>query len=326
MAGSNYPNGFAAGVTIRGLPLQQVHPGEVFWVNSTTVLAKGGVGGSNGNDGTYRRPFATLEYALSKTTASRGDIIFLMPGYTQTVATATTLNFDVAGVAIIGLGSGNLRPTITFDTNDTATIPVSGANMSVSNVKFVGNYLSIASCFTVATAPWFTVEYCEFDDTSATLGFLSIVTTTVAVNADFLNFNYNRVRTTATTTSGPAVVIVGTTTGTTIVGNRISHSVVSENIAAVLEHGALVITDLLMTDNTVYGINVAQTAQGLLIKTTATTGSGIVARNLVRAQDPSAAILITPAAVQYGSFENFYAGETTQLSGLILPARGVDSS
>ena len=322
---SNFPNGFAAGVTIRGLPLQQIHPGEVFWVNSTTVLVNGGGSPSDGNAGTYRRPFKTLEFALSKTTASRGDIIVLMPGYTQTVGSATALNFDVAGVAIVGLGSGNLRPTFTFDTANSATIPVTGANMSITNCKFVGNFLSIASAFTVATAPWFTVEHCEFDDTSAILGFLSIVTTTVSVDADFLNFNYNRVRTTATTTSGPAVVIVGTITGLTIIGNRISHSVLSENIAAVLEHGALVITDLLMTDNTVYGINIAQTSSGLLIKTTATTGSGIVARNLVRAQDPSAAILITAAAVQYGSFENYYAGETTQLSGLILPARGIDT-
>ena len=49
---SNYPNGFLNGVTIRGVPLQQTQPGEVFWVNSTTVVTKNGIGGSDGNNGT----------------------------------------------------------------------------------------------------------------------------------------------------------------------------------------------------------------------------------------------------------------------------------
>ena len=322
---SNYPNGFANGVTIRGLPLQQVHPGEVFWVNSTTVLAKRGVGGSDGNKGTYREPFATLEFALSQTTASRGDVIVLMPGYTQTVGTATALNFDVAGVAIIGLGSGTLRPTITFDTANTATIPVTADNISITNVAFIGNFLSIASCFTPAAAAWFTVENCDFSDTSATLGFLSIVTTTVSVNADFLNFNGNRVRSIATTTPGPALDIDGTMTGLTVQRNRVSHSTVSENEAALVNHAALVMTDALISDNTIYSINIAQTTDGLVVKTSATTGSGIIARNFVRSQDPGSAIgIVTAAAVQYGSFENFHTGETTQLSGVILPARGAN--
>ena len=66
---SNFPNGFANGVTIRGVPLTITNPGEVFWVNGSGVLAKGGVGGSNGNDGSYQRPFATIDYAVGKCTA-----------------------------------------------------------------------------------------------------------------------------------------------------------------------------------------------------------------------------------------------------------------
>jgi len=38
---SNFPNGFKGGVTIRGIPLQLLNPGEVFWVNNSGVLAKG---------------------------------------------------------------------------------------------------------------------------------------------------------------------------------------------------------------------------------------------------------------------------------------------
>jgi len=322
---SNFPNGFGNGVTIRGLPLQQVHPGEVLWVNNSTVLAKGGVGGSNGNNGTYKKPFSTLEYALSKTKASRGDVIVIMPGHAETVGSATALNFDTAGVAIVGLGSGNLRPTFTLDTANTATIPVSGADMSVTNIKFVGNFLSIASCFTVAAAPNFSIENCDFTDTSAILGFLTIVTTTVSVDANGLNFSGNRVKSDATTTPGPAVSILGTVTDVTINDNHIVHTVASNNISALLEHAALVITDLKLMRNIVHSVNTDTATGGLLVKTTATTGSGIIAHNRIKALDVAAAIIITAAAVQYGAFDNLYTGETTLLSGFVLPAIATDA-
>ena len=129
---SNFPNGFVGGVTIRGVPLLQTHPGEVFWVNnSSTALAKGGVGGSDGNDGSYRRPFSTVDYAIGKCTAGRGDIIFVMPGYTETISAAAGWACDVAGIAIVGLGSGTNKPTLTFSATG-SDINISAANVTIS--------------------------------------------------------------------------------------------------------------------------------------------------------------------------------------------------
>ena len=101
---SVYPSGFSTGITVRGLPLNVSHPGEVFFVNNSSVLAKGGVGGSNGNPGTYTKPFSTIEGALNHVSvrASRGDVIFCMPGHAETISSATALNMDKNGVALIG--------------------------------------------------------------------------------------------------------------------------------------------------------------------------------------------------------------------------------
>ena len=96
---SNYPNGFNQ-VTIRGLPLTQLHPGNVFWVNGSSVLPDKGIAGSNNNDGTYLRPFATIDYAIGRCTGSRGDIIAVMPGHTEDIAAAGGITLDVAGVAV----------------------------------------------------------------------------------------------------------------------------------------------------------------------------------------------------------------------------------
>ena len=65
---SNFPNGFTDGLTVRGVPIHQAHPGEVFWVNGGTVLAKGGIAGANTGKGTYQQPYATIDYAIGRCT------------------------------------------------------------------------------------------------------------------------------------------------------------------------------------------------------------------------------------------------------------------
>ena len=158
---SNFPNGFAAGVSIRGIPLTITNPGETFWVNSSSVLAKGGIAGSDGNDGSYRRPLATITKALTKCTASRGDIIVVMPGYTETVSAAAGEVWDVAGVALIGLGAGTLKPTFTFDTATTADLNVTASDVSVFNFRFVSGIANLAAPLDV-TGTYFSVDSCEF--------------------------------------------------------------------------------------------------------------------------------------------------------------------
>ncbi len=314
---SAFPNGFNGGVTVRGLALLNTYSNKLTYVASN---------GSANGDGTFTRPYATLEAAINAADSAKGDIIVIKAGHAETVSSATALNFDKAGITIIGLGKGTNRPTFTFDTANTATIPVSADNITIENCRFIGNFLSIASCFTVAAAAGFTVEGCEFDDTSAILGFLSIVTTTVSVNADFLTFNNNRVRSIATTTPGPALTILGTMRGLTVCGNHITHTVASNNKAALIDHAALVMTSLLVTHNLVFSVNTDTATGAILVKTTATTGDGLIAHNRVKALDVAAAIVVTVAAVGYGMFDNLYTGETTMASGVVLPAIAVDGS
>src|SRR3954463_117959 len=129
---SNYPAGFANGVTVRGMPLAQTHPGRVFWVNSsTTGFLAGQRGGSDGNRGTFDSPFATVGYAFSQCVANRGDVIICKAGHAETIVSATTAPslWNVAGVAVVGLGSGDARPTFTLGSANTASIVVSAANV-----------------------------------------------------------------------------------------------------------------------------------------------------------------------------------------------------
>ena len=319
---SNYPGGFN-NVTIRGVPITQSHPGQVYWVSNATPTLPGQVGGSDGNPGTFNAPFSTLEYAISRCTADRGDIIFIKPGHAETISSATALSFDVAGVAIVGLGAGTKRPTFTLGTAATTTIAVSADNVSISNCRFIGNFLSITSAFTVAAAAYFTIDNCSFTDTSAILGFLSAVKTTVSTNSDFLQVSNCFIKSDATTKSVAPIVVLNTMTGLTLTDNLVVQTVAQNNVSQFLSHAALVMTAALITGNKVYSVNTDSATGAFLVTTSATTGSGIIQNNVVRGLDTAAALMITAAAVQYGLFNNLYIGDVG-FSGFVLPAIGTD--
>jgi len=155
---SNYPGGFSNGVTIRGVPILTAHPGNVFWVDSGA--------GSDGHKGTFDRPFGTIDYAVGRCTANNGDIIMVKPGHTETVSAAAGIDLDVAGIAVIGLGTGSDRPTITFDTAITADMDVGAANVTVANLLFVNGIDNLTAPIDV-NAAGFTMIDCETRDNNS---------------------------------------------------------------------------------------------------------------------------------------------------------------
>jgi hypothetical protein len=188
---SNYPNGFNA-VTIRGLPLTQLHPGKVFWVNSTSVLPDRGLGGQAGNEGSYLKPFDTVTNALAACTSGRGDIVAVMPGYTEDIIAAGGEAWNIDGVAIVGLGAGAAKPTFNFGTDVAASIVVTGDNMSVVNCRFVSELANITNAVSVTTGTHFSVESCEFMASAAATGMnIALLTAATATGLSVTNCTFN---------------------------------------------------------------------------------------------------------------------------------------
>ncbi len=148
---SNYPGGFSQGVTLQNTPVSIPHPGKVFWVNNSTVLAPGGIAGSDANDGTYTRPFSTLDYAVGRCTAGRGDVIYIMPGYAQTMTAADAVDVDVADVRIIGLGRGLKRPRFTY-TATAGEFVIGAVNVRIENLVFVPGVSAVTHAVDVEAA------------------------------------------------------------------------------------------------------------------------------------------------------------------------------
>ena len=109
-----------------------LNTGNIYYVSSATGV---GADVQERSGQSKDQPFATLDYAIGRTTASQGDVIVLMPGHAETT---TAIALDVAGVAIVGLGYGRNRPTLTATTAATDLINVTAANCQIHNVRLVG--------------------------------------------------------------------------------------------------------------------------------------------------------------------------------------------
>lgn len=179
---------FSNGVSSFGLP---VLPGWGIPPTTGSVFFVDSVNGSSGNDGTApNRAMATIAQAIALCTASKGDVIIVMPGHAEAV-TSTSLALSVAGVSIIGLGRGSLRPTLTFSATS-SIISITAANCSLENFLLVGNVDNIVTGISLGTgADGTLLRAIEMRDGAANKEFLigiAIATTCTDVTIDGLRF------------------------------------------------------------------------------------------------------------------------------------------
>ncbi len=305
---TNYPHGFAEGVSIRGVPVLQAHPGRVFYVGNGTALLPDCVGGSDGNPGTYQKPLATLDYAIGLCTASRGDVIFVKPGHAETISSATALNLDVAGVAVVGLGTGALRPTFTLDTATDTTIPVSAANISLKNLVFSANFADIVSVFTLTTAVGFALENIFVKATATNMNFIHVIDTGTTSNAaDSLYVDQLEwVEPDAATLA--FALVDGTNARWTFKNSYVN--IGGTTTAAILFTVATTkaLTNLRILDNVCIKIGQTDGSTGVLLSADTTSNSGIVARNYTANVDAAANIIVFATSGLSVGPDNFHSG------------------
>ncbi len=315
MSYSNYPNGIS-NLVLRGVPLTMAHPGKVFWVDgSSTTPPEGVVGGNNGNPGTFTRPFATIDYAIGKCTASRGDMILVKPGHTETITTDGGIACDVAGVAIVGLGTGTLRPKVILDTAAAAAVTVSAANVSLVNLVFEASFADITNAIDV-TAANLTLLNCEFKEEGANLNFVDIInaSSTTDNTADGLHVE-GCVSTAIDAAIDSFIVTAADIDRLVVKGNVVNHP--HANALYLVE--ALTgkdLSDCLIVDN--FYATLKTTGAVLVSTDTTTANTGFIARNIVGHRDTATEVLITAATATTLALN--YATAAVDASGYLLPA------
>lgn len=147
MPSTNIDDLRVAGVPTMGMG--GVIAGNVYWVDSNT--------GTDSNDGVNGRskdkPFDTIDYAVGIASAdgqaSKGAIIYVMPGHVETVSSANLLDVDVAGIRVIGLGWGSVMPQINLTTATTASCRVNAAGVWLENLRFTGGIDNITTVLSI---------------------------------------------------------------------------------------------------------------------------------------------------------------------------------
>lgn len=315
---SNFPNGFANGVTIRGLPLCQMHPGKVFYVNNSGVQLPNSLGKSDANEGSLLKPFATIDYAIGQCVAGRGDIICVAPGHAETLSAASAITVDVAGICILGLGVGNARPTLTYDTAATTSVVVSAANCSIKNIKFVPNYADITTVFDVTTAKYLTIEDCFIGDGATNMNFLNVVdTNTTTAACDGLAL-INNVWIEPDLATLSLIKMDGTNANCVVECNYVNLGVNDNKSALMTIANGKIVTSLYMVKNRVYRLNTDTATGAILLHTNGSTLTGIVSENFAQHADSGSELLIT-ASSGLGCFNNYNSG-VAGASGYLLPA------
>jgi hypothetical protein len=266
-------------------------------------------------DGTVRY-FATVDAAISACTANAGDTIIVLPGHTETV-TSTSIAHDVAGVSIIGLGTGSMRPTFTFSTA-AATITVTAPNGSWKNCCFIANFADVAAAFTLgATSTDFRVEACDFTETTTDLNWFNIVVTGSTDNAsDGLTVvnNFAHLQDAA----AKAFISILGNLNRLVANDNIVITAATSDAAQFMTCSSKVLLAARVFRNTlqITGANSGATV-GLFQTGSSTTSTGIFALNFVNSIDTTTALFNT-AGQGFALQENYVSGAVDK-QGTLYP-------
>lgn len=151
MSITKFPNG----VSSYGMPVLgggYLTTGNVFFVDS-------GSGSNNDNGEDPDHALATIDAAINKCTASNGDVIFVMPGHTESLTTAGQVALDVAGVSVIGLGQGHTRPRLVYD-GASGSVTITASNVRWSNIVHVASVASVTNAIIADN----TIQHVEIDN------------------------------------------------------------------------------------------------------------------------------------------------------------------
>lgn len=164
-------------------------PGKVFYVGN-----RSGLPSSNGKDPDH--PFSTVNAALAKCSANRGDAVRILPGHVEAIDSADEWSSLVAGVLVEGYGTGNQRPVIRWSAAaatvlfDQAGTVLRNCRLQMAGDPTATTALTVAAPITVSAAGC-AIQGCDIDcgvdaDQIVTVG----ITTTAASDGFIFEDNF----------------------------------------------------------------------------------------------------------------------------------------
>lgn len=281
-------------------PGLRVKTGDEFYVSSLT--------GSNNryNGKTWDTPFAALDFAIGKCTA--GDTIHVLPGHAENLTTATSVNVDVAGINIIGHGTGNLIPK--FSTTAAAgSITLAAANCLIENIWVYSNFATgtTTGITIAATADGCTLRKIKMTEAANTSEFLTWIA--VATTITDLTIEDCYLQGIIGGTDANAIIFAGTSTNCQILRNYIYGDFSGD----VIDHNTGASVTLRVEDNRICNMDTGAAGDCISLKS---DGTGYLTGNYGFYNKNDATVFTGAAAVWHQN----YGSNTLGDSGILFPA------
>jgi len=259
----------------------------------------------------FEKPLATLDYAIGLTTASEGAIILLAPGHAESKTTTGNIALlDVAGVTVIGLGSGSLIPTFTLGHAGT-TLSVTAANCKIKNIKLISDIADCAAGITAgATADGLEVEDCILTDGAAAKEL--VIGISLAAACDGVKIINNQFYTVDTGGCASAIKMVGACDRSIISGNIIF----GDYSVACIDGSTAAQAIVIIRDNVMRNVD---TTAGTVIKLHSSS-MGIITKNLMQGGHSIAGCVTAAAAMVVENYASGAAGA----QGILEPVIDAD--
>lgn len=249
--------------------------------------------------------FLTLAYAVTQ--VPKDTLIVVRENHTETV-TGDDFAWAAEGIKVLGLGTGNERPTFTFTTATAATINLDEANLALVNLRFINGIASQVAMVRLADTGLL-VHSCFFQlGDASTQGVAAIYGVTDYSNSKIIG---NEVIT--TTDAGATNGFLLNTTANNV---EVAHNFIYGDFANACIHNAAAnaLTLLRIHHNILTNLQSGDHAIQLLSACT-----GVISHNVVNS---SLAAVATKTAIDPGScycVENYGSDGDGDVSGILNP-------
>ena len=265
------------------------------------------LGGFYHDDGS-KMLHTTLDAAINATTASRGDRIFVLEGHTENLTAATSVNLDVNGVSVIGIGEGSLMPK--FSTTAAAgSITIAGTDCLLENIWVYSNFATgtTTGITVAATADGSTLRKIKMTEAANTSEFLTWIAVATTI-ADF-TIEGCYLQGIIGGTDANAIIFAGTSANCKILNNYIYGDFSGD----VIDHNTGASTTILISGNRIANMDTGADGDCISLKS---DGTGYIVDNYGFYNKNAATVFTGAAAVWHQN----YGSNTLGDSGILFPA------
>lgn len=259
----------------------------------------------------------TLSAGLARCRSGFNDVVFVLPGHSESVTDGTTMLTNlVAGTRIIGLGYGSNRPVFRWTTT-ASQWAITKADVQFTNLRLLLEGAVVVKGI-VTTAASTAILNCEINTGTTASTNLATIGVEFGTAADNFLFQQNYVHGIAGCTSTSVIKVAGVSDGGMILDNKIMAATATAATIGVVDITAAA-TGLDIGRN-IFQNRLASSQVGLSV-TGAVACTGVVYNNYVavEAGTPVSDSFLVNAASLLRFFEN-YGTDTKNTSGLLAPA------